>query len=131
AISESDDEDPLEWAFGSLGVEDRARHIASLYVDDVADVLRDGIDERFELSRYGERLASSTPSFDPLRAALHAEPTLVDTVLDEIAVEMETRHRPHLLCLTVPFPGNVYGALRIARAVRSVSAGTKIAMGGG
>ena len=132
AIAErGDDEDPLEWAFGSLGVEDRARHLASLYVDDLADVLRDGIDERFELSRYGERLASSTPSFDPLRAALSAEPTLVDTVLDEIAVELEARHRPHLLCLTVPFPGNVYGALRIARAVRAVSAGTKIAMGGG
>jgi hypothetical protein len=131
AIPGGGDEDPLEWAFGSLGVEDRARHLASLYVDDLADVLRDGIDGRFELSRYGERLASSTPSFDPLRMALSAEPTLVDTVLDEIAVELEARHRPHLLCLTVPFPGNVYGALRIARAVRAVSAGTKIVMGGG
>src|SRR5205814_7604386 len=49
--------DPLAWAFGELGLEDRARHLASLYVDDLADALRDGIDARFELSRYGERLA--------------------------------------------------------------------------
>ncbi|MCU1276490.1 MAG: hypothetical protein JWM53_36, partial [bacterium] len=53
------DADSLAWAFGSLGLEDRARHLASLYVDDVADALRDGIDARFELSRYGERLAAS------------------------------------------------------------------------
>src|SRR4051812_18144546 len=35
--------DPLAWAFGDLGLEDRARHLASLYIDDLADALRDGI----------------------------------------------------------------------------------------
>ena len=33
--------------------------------------------------------------------------------------------------LTVPFPGNVYGAFRIARAVRRVSPATRIVLGGG
>ena len=42
---------------------DRARHLASLFVDDLADVIRDGIDPRFELSRYGEKLASSAARF--------------------------------------------------------------------
>jgi radical SAM superfamily enzyme YgiQ (UPF0313 family) len=125
------DEDPLGWAFGELGLEDRARHLASLYVDDVADAIRDGIDARFELSRYGERLAASAPSYAPLRAALDGEPTLVDRVLDEIARELAARHRPDLLGLTVPFPGNVYGALRIARAVRAAAPGTRVALGGG
>ena len=37
-----DDEggDPLAWAFGALGVQDRARHFATLYLNDLADVLR-------------------------------------------------------------------------------------------
>src|SRR5437868_6589830 len=103
-IQENGDGDPLAWAFGDLGLEDRARHLASLYVDDVADALRDGIDARFELSRYGERLAASAPSFDPLRAALEGPPTLVDTVLDEITRELVDEHRPELVGLTVPFP---------------------------
>ena len=125
------DGDPLGWAFGALGVEDRARHLASLYIDDIADALRDGIDGRFELSRYGERLAQSAPSFDPLEEALKGPPTLVDAVLDEIARELAARHAPDLVGLTVPFPGNVYGAFRIARTVKSAAPKARIAMGGG
>ena len=67
------------------------KHLASLYIDDLADVVRDGIDPRFELSRYGERLAASAPTFDPLRDALEGAPTLVDTTLDEIARELVAR----------------------------------------
>ena len=71
------DDDPLAWAFGALGVADRAKHLASLYIDDLADVIRDGIDAATSSSsRYGERLAASAPTFDPLRDALEGEPTL-------------------------------------------------------
>ena len=65
-----DDEDtshPLAQAFDALGVADRAKHLASLYVDDIADALRDGIDPRFELSRYGEKLGTAAASFDSLQ----------------------------------------------------------------
>ena len=125
------DADALDWAFGALGLDDRARHLASLYVDDIADALRDGIDARFELSRYGERLAASAPTFDPLRDALESEPTLVDTMLDEIAGELAAAHRPDVVGLSVPFPGNVYGAFRMARALKAALPSAKIAMGGG
>lgn len=124
-------EDPLFWAFGALGLEDRARHLASLYIDDLADAIRDGLDPRFELSRYGERLAASAPTFEPLRAALEGPPTLVDTLLDEVTQDLLAQHRPELVGLTVPFPGNVYGALRIARVVRARSPGTRVVLGGG
>jgi radical SAM superfamily enzyme YgiQ (UPF0313 family) len=128
-----DGEDPLSWAFGDLGTEDCARHLASLYVDDIADAIRDGVDARFELSRYGERLAASAPSFDELHQALEGPPTLVDRLLDEITGELYERHRPELVGLTVPFPGNVYGGLRIARALRRMegAANCRIVMGGG
>jgi radical SAM superfamily enzyme YgiQ (UPF0313 family) len=131
-LTEGDgDGDPLAWAFGDLGLDDRARHLASLFVDDVADAIRDGVDPRFELSRYGERLAASAPAFDPLRDALEGPPTLVDTLLDEITHELVERHRPELVGLTVPFPGNVYGAFRIARAIKAASPDTRIVLGGG
>jgi radical SAM superfamily enzyme YgiQ (UPF0313 family) len=127
----AEDDDPLAWAFGGLGSADRAKHLASLYIDDLADVIRDGIEPAFELSRYGERLAASAPTFDPLRDALEGEPTLIDVMLDALACELYARHTPDLIGLTAPFPGNIYGAFRIARAIKAVAPATRIALGGG
>jgi len=70
--------DPMAWAFGALGTHDRARHYATLYLNDLADVLREAVDPRFEFVRYAESLAMSQPTFEPLAQALAAPPTLVD-----------------------------------------------------
>ena len=124
-------DDPIVWAFGALGAQDQAKYLASLYVDDLADMIREGIDHRFELSRYGEKLAASQASFDPLARALSGEASLVDTMLDEITTELLQKHQPDVLGLTVPFPGNVYGAFRMAAKTRELMPRTKILMGGG
>ena len=124
-------DDPLTWAFGALGTADRAKHLATLFIDDLADVVREGIDPHFELSRYGERLAVVAPTFDPLHAALEGPPTLVDEALDDIARGLARTHEPDLVGLTAPFPGNVYGAFRIARAVRAAWPAARIVLGGG
>src|SRR6478672_9636874 len=131
ALNESDDDDPLAWAFGGLGIADRAKHLASLYIDDLADVIRDGIEPDFELSRYGERLAASAPTFDPLHETLEGEPTIIDDLLDGIAEELFIEHKPDLVGLTAPFPGNVYGAFRIARKVKALAPHTVTVLGGG
>jgi Radical SAM superfamily len=117
-------------AFGSLGTTEQARYLASLYVDDLADVLRLGIDPRFELARYGERLAASAASFDPLHQALTGDPTLIDTTLDQLAREL-VAGSPQVVALTAPFPGNVYGAFRMARAIRAAAPDTTLILGGG
>jgi radical SAM superfamily enzyme YgiQ (UPF0313 family) len=123
--------DPMAWAFGGLGSADRAKYLASLYIDDLADVVRDGIDPRFELSRYGEKLAASAATFDALHEALADEPTLVDAALDNVTRALIERHRPDVVGLTAPFPGNVYGAFRIARIVKQVAPATTVVLGGG
>lgn len=123
--------DLLTWAFGELGVTDRARHLASLFIDDLADVVRDGVDPRFELSRYGEKLAASATTFDALAEALAGPPSLVDKMLDALADEIVRERAPDLVGLTLPFPGNVYGALRIARAVKRACPDTAVVLGGG
>jgi radical SAM superfamily enzyme YgiQ (UPF0313 family) len=117
-------------AFGAMGTTEQALHLASLYVDDLADVWRMGIDPRFDLARYGERLAASAASFDPLQAALTGEPTLVDTTLDELTRELMVTP-PDVVCITTPFPGNVYGAFRMAQTIRQVAPDTKLILGGG
>jgi hypothetical protein len=124
-------DEQLAAAFGVLGTTEQARYLASLYVDDLADVWREGIDPRFELARYGERLASSAPSFDPLLEALEGEPTLVDATLDAITCELLAERRPDVVAVTAPFPGNVYGAFRMARTIRAVTPQTTLVLGGG
>ncbi|MCC9598728.1 MULTISPECIES: radical SAM protein [unclassified Rubrivivax] len=123
--------DPLAWAFGALGTQDRARHLATLYLDDLADVLRDAVDARFEFVRYAEQLAASQPSFEPLAQALAAPPNLVDATLQRLARDALAEHRPDVVLLSVPFPGSVYGALRIAQAMKAVQPGLRVALGGG
>lgn len=92
--------DPLAWAFGALGLADRARHLATLYLDDIADVLRDAVDERFEFVRYAEQLAASQPTFEPLAQALAAAPKLVDRTLEALALEALERHSPDVVLLS-------------------------------
>jgi len=128
-----DDEggDPLGWAFGALGLQDRAKHLATLYLNDLADVLRDAVDTRFEFVRYAESLASSQPTFEPLAAALAAPATLVDDTLHELTLAAIARHTPDVVLLSVPFPGSVYAAFRIAQTIKAHDPRIVTVLGGG
>lgn len=128
-----DDEtgDPLGWAFGALGMQDRAKHLATLYLNDLADVLRDAIDPRFEFVRYGEALAASQATFEPLALALAAPKTLVDLYLEKLTLDAIARHAPTVVLLSVPFPGTVYAAFRIAQTIKAQHPEIKVVLGGG
>jgi hypothetical protein len=123
--------DPLAWAFGALGIQDRARHLATLYLNDIADVIRDAIDPRFEFVRYAESLAQSQPTFDPLAAALAAPPNLIDRTLQSLTLAALQRHAPSMVLLSVPFPGAVYAAFRIAQTVKANDPSIVTVLGGG
>ena len=131
AYDDEDSADPLAWAFGALGSHDRARHLATLYLNDLSDVLRDAVDDRFEFVRYAESLASSQPTFNPLAEALAAHPTLMDLRLQKLTIQAVEQHQPSLVILSVPFPGAMYAALRIAQTIKAKYPKIKIALGGG
>ena len=128
---DEDGGDPLGWAFGALGLADRAKHLATLYLNDLADVLRDGIDPRFEFVRYAESLAASQPTFDPLAEALSAPTNLVDDILQELTLAAVERHQPTVVLLSVPFPGSVYAAFRIAQTIKARYPHIVTMLGGG
>jgi Radical SAM superfamily len=131
AYSDEEGGDPLAWAFGALGQQDRARHLATLYLNDLADVLRDAVDPRFEFVRYAEQLAGSQATFEPLAQALAASPTLVDDTLRSLTLDVIAKHQPELVLLSVPFPGAVYAAFRIAQAIKAHHPHIRIGLGGG
>jgi len=157
--------DPLGWAFGALGLHDRARHLATLYLNDLADVLKEAVDPRFEFVRYGEKLAAAQASFEPLAQALaqaETTPNLIDRLLDALtkevivlyekaqpAIDTEATpiHRPPsvgtpaepsaspapplVVLLSVPFPGAVYAAFRIAQSIKAHNPAIVTVLGGG
>jgi radical SAM superfamily enzyme YgiQ (UPF0313 family) len=123
--------DALNWAFGALGLQDRAKHIATLYLNDLADVIRDAIDPRFEFVRYAESLAASQPTFDQLQTALSAPHNLLDASLHTLTLDALSRFQPTLVLITAPFPGNVYGAFRIAQTIKQAHPSIVTVLGGG
>lgn len=121
----------LDWAFGSMGVQDRAKHIATLFLEDLSDLIRETVDPYFGFTRYAERISRSATSFDGLAAALASPPTFTDEILLSILRERITEKKPGLLAISVPFPGNLYAALRCAQWVKANHPEVRVALGGG
>lgn len=118
--------------FGSLGVRDRAKYLASLYLDDLVDLIRHAVDPHFNLSRYGEELASSQNSFSPLYERLNQEPgTLIDHWIEQQVAVYQDKFKPEVIGLSCPFPGNVYAGLKTARVFKALNPRVKAVMGGG
>lgn len=123
--------DDLKWAFGSMGKIDMAKHIATMYLEDLSDLIKENIDEHFGFSRYAESLGRSANSFDELYFALQQPFTYLDEILIKILDQkMKTVH-PKLVCISVPFPGNLYTSLRCGQWIKQNFPGVKVAMGGG
>ena len=123
--------DDMEWAFGSMGMQDKAKHLATLYLEDLSDFIVECVDENFGFSRYAERLGRSANSFDELYSHLQQQPTYIDRITLQILKDRIKEIQPKLICFSVPFPGNLYSAFRCAQFIKSNFPTIKIAMGGG
>ncbi len=121
----------LEWAFGSMGMQDKAKHLATLYLEDISDLIMECVDQHFGFSRYAERLGRSANSFDELYEALQQDYSYIDKTLVKILAERMAEIQPKLVVISVPFPGNLYSAFRIGQWVKQNYPTTKVAMGGG
>lgn len=121
----------LDWAFGKMGTQDKAKHLATLYLEDISDFIVECIDENFGFSRYAERLGRSANSFDALYEALNQQNTYIDNLLLSILKSKIETIQPSLFLISVPFPGNLYSAFRCAQWVKQHYPNIKIAMGGG
>ena len=123
--------DDMEWAFGSMGMQDKAKHLATLYLEDLSDFIKEAIDENFGFSRYAERLGRSANSFDELYSNLQSEFTYIDGITLPILEERLKEVQPKLVLISIPFPGNLYSAFRCAQFIKKYYPQIKTAMGGG
>ena len=123
--------DDLEWAFGSMGHQDKAKHLATLFLEDLSDFIVECVDENFGFSRYAERLGRSANSFDELYRHLQSDITYIDQLTLDILAERLRTVKPKLVCFSVPFPGNLYSAFRCAQFIKQNYPKIKVSMGGG
>lgn len=124
------DED-LEWAFGLIGNHDRATHLCTLFLKDISEFIQQNIDPHFELIRYAESLCLRLPEFKPLNDELLKPLSLVDKLMLDIFAKRIRETKPEFVGFSIPFPGNLYSALRCAQWLRSEFPELKIVMGGG
>lgn len=121
----------MEDFFGSISTQDMARYLCTLYLEDLGDLIEATVGPHFGFAKYAERIAQTAVSFAPIREELE----LPDSYLDKILLEQTARYFEHntplLVGLSVPFPGNLYGALKIGQWIKKHSPITKITLGGG
>ena len=123
--------DDLDWAFGSMGIQDKAKHLATMYLEDLSDLIKECVDDHFGFSRYAERLGRSANSFDELYESLQRPYTYVDEILINILKKHIETVQPKLVAISVPFPGNLYTSLRCAQWIKQTYSAAKVVMGGG
>ena len=123
--------DDMEFAFGNMGLQDKAKHLATLYLEDLSDYIVENVDSDFGFSRYAERLGKSANSFDELYSKINDNQTFIDDFTLNILQQKLELVQPKLVCFSVPFPGNLYSAFRSAKFIKEHYPHIKTAMGGG
>ncbi|WP_066628990.1 B12-binding domain-containing radical SAM protein [Labilibacter marinus] len=121
----------LDWSFGNMGIRDKARHLATLLLEDLSDFIVETIDPHFGFSRYAERLSSSAFSFTPIYEEVLKEDSLIIQHQHKIIDDCIQQEQPSIVAITVPFPGNLFSALKCGQYLKGNYPNIKICMGGG
>ena len=124
-------DDDLEWAFGMIGNHDRATHLSTLFLKDLCDFIQQTIDPHFELIRYAESLCLRLPEYDPLEKELQKPLSIIDQLMLDIFEGRIRECNPDMVGFTIPFPGNLFSALRCAQQLKKEFPVIKISIGGG
>ena len=121
----------IKWADGELGVIDKAKHFGTLFIEEIGDFIQANVDEFFSFTKYAEQIATSASSFNQIAEFLNYEPTLIEDKMLVILEERIQRHGPDLVCFTIPFPGNLFAALRCSQFIKQFYPAIRVAFGGG
>lgn len=120
----------LEWHFGTDGIQDRAKFIATLFIEDIGDLITECVDDRFGFSRYAEQAGMNAFSFGMVADELKRE-TPVTQIMYELLGNAVRTHHPRLIGFTVPFPGTLIMALKCAAYIKKYFADILVVIGGG
>lgn len=123
--------DDLDWAFGTMGLQDKAKHLATLYLEDLSDLIVEAVDPHFGFSRYAERLSSSANTFDEIHQSLLEPDSFIDRLTLTLLKQKIADYQPTVVAFSVPFPGNLYSALKCGQWLKEHHPAIPRVMGGG
>lgn len=117
--------------FGWMGIQDCAKYICTLYLQDISDFIRSVVTENFEIVRYAEHLSLSLAEFSTLEMELRKPLNIIEERMVVLLRAVLEEHHPDFISLTVPFPGNLLAALRCGQYVKAHFPQTGVIIGGG
>ncbi len=121
----------LDWAFGTVGIVNHAKYLCTLFLEDIGDVISNTIDPDFAFSRYAESIARDAHDFDEIEESLNLGYSFTaDVCIDSLQKHLDT-HQPKVVCISVPFPGNLLMGLQCAKYIKEHHPHVTTVMGGG
>jgi len=120
----------LDWNFGTNGLHDKAKFLATLFIEDIGDFIKECIDPRFGFSRYAEQTGLNAGSYENILEELKISTHITDVMLDVLDVTIK-EHKPDIIGFSIPFPGNLLMALKSAEHIKKNYSYIKVVIGGG
>lgn len=123
------DED-LEFDFGIAGTIDRAKHLCSIFLKDLCDIIAI-TDPNFQLIRYAEHISTYLETFKPIEEELAKPASIVTQLMLSILDRNIEQYNPETIGFSIPFPGNLLSAMQCCKHIRKTHPDIKIIIGGG
>ncbi|MBX7094058.1 MAG: radical SAM protein [Flavobacteriales bacterium] len=124
-------QEELEWAFGIMGNRDKARHLCTLYLEDLSRFIVETTDADFGFSRYAEQIGRYAREFDELDLALKQPIGFTQQIILDELEDFIQKEKPHLIAFSIPFPGNLFSGFLCAAYIKEKHPEIKTALGGG
>lgn len=129
-LSKSVEHEELDILFGSAGVFDWAKYNATKFIEELGLFIQTCFDEYFSFTKYAEHLSLVAIDFEPLLKALNRK-TFITKIIENEIDRVIKLYNPKSVGFTVPFPGNLYGALVASKYLKESYSDIKVLFGGG
>ncbi|QZE14488.1 radical SAM protein [Halosquirtibacter laminarini] len=116
--------------FSEETIYDQAKYRATVFIEEIIDLIVKYEDSRFGFSRYAERISSFSAPFDQIETEL-SNPTLVTDLFEETLDTHIRDINPKAIAFSIPFPGNLISSLYCCRYIKTKYPKIKLIMGGG
>lgn len=108
----------------------KAKFLATIFIEEIGDLITDYIDSNFGFSRYAEQIGISPRFFESVEPKINQDTLLTDTMCN-LLDEAIKRYKPKTIAFTIPFPGNLLSALKMSQYIKKNFTGLPIIIGGG
>lgn len=116
--------------FGWDGTQDKAKFLATLFIEDLGDFITECIDSRFGFSRYAEQIGLFASDFGVVESEVQIDSPITKIMLTLLDKSIQ-EHNPKVVGFTIPFPGNLVMALKSAQFIKQNYPSIKVVIGGG